>query len=304
MIDEGPGEVDVAAHQRIHVVPPRRRRRRFSPLLAVLATVGFLLPPLWAGTTAASGVQHASNRAPLEPPAASLYCSAPGVVCITANQTSRINVTTSNVIYDGQGHTAVGITVNADHVTVQNFNFTDCAGNCVWTKGTNNVVQDNTISQVYYSGDDVDGLRFFGNGAKILRNRFFDILKGGEKDAHLDCMQTYATPRAGGGTADAVIADNHCQDPNFHQCLMVEGPGSTDGGGGGGGATRGWVIERNYFQCYANQTIALRDVHDFVIQDNNFAGAGRKAIQQTDGTSRITLRDNVLGSGYGRVTGD
>lgn len=305
MIDEGSGEVDVAAHRRIHAV--RARVRWFPPLLAALAAVAFLLPSLWAGTAAsgaASGVQLRSDSTPLEPPAASTYCAAPGVVCITSDQKSRINITTSNVIYDGRGHDAVGITVNADNVTVQNFNFANCAGNCVWTKGTNNVVQDNSISQVYYAGDDIDGLRFFGDGAKILRNRFFDILKGAEKDAHLDCMQTYATPSTGGGSAGAVIADNHCEDPAFHQCLMVEGPGSTDGGGGGRGATRGWKIEHNYFQCYANQTIALRDAHDFVIQNNNFAGAGRKAVQQTDGSSGITIRNNVLGSGYGRVTGD
>ena len=282
MDDEDPGEAG-AGH-----LPPRRT---FS-LLAVLAAVAFLLPSLWAGTAAA------------EPPGAAAYCAAPGIVCITSDQASRITVDTPNQIIDGQGHTAVGITVNADNVTVQNFNFTNCAGNCVWTKGTNNVVQDNSISQVYYAGDDIDGLRFFGDGAKILRNRFFDILKGAENDAHLDCMQTYATPSAGGGTAGVVIADNHCQDPHFHQCLMVEGPGSTDGGGGGVGVTKGWVIEGNYFQCYANQTIALRDAHDFVIRNNDFAGAGGKAVQQTDGTSGITLRDNSLGKGYRAVTGD
>ncbi|GAA5110657.1 right-handed parallel beta-helix repeat-containing protein [Pseudonocardia adelaidensis] len=287
-----------------HAVRPPSRRRPFSSLLAVLATVAFLLPALWAGTAAASEVRSASNGERLEPPAASAYCSAPGVVCITGDQTSRITVTTGNQIIDGQGHSAPGITVNADNVTVQNFTFTNCAGNCVWTEGANNAVQDNTISQVYYAGDDIDGLRFFGDGAKILRNRFFDILKGAQEDAHLDCMQTYATPRTGGGSAGAVIADNHCEDPNFHQCLMVEGPRSSDGGGGGGGVTRDWVIERNYFRCYANQTIALRDAHDFVIQNNTFAGAGRKAVQQTDGSSGITIRDNVLGSGYGRVTGD
>jgi len=288
--------------------PGPRRRRGFPGLFAVLATAAFLLPALWTGAAAASAaqpvVQPVANREKLEPPDAAAYCSAPGVVCFTADQESRITVTTSNRIIDGRGHRAPGITVKADNVTVQNFFFTGCAGNCVWTEGTNNVVQDNTISQVYYDGDDIDGLRFFGDGAKILRNRFFDILKGAKRDAHLDCMQTYATPRTGGGSAGAVIADNHCEDTDFHQCLMVEGPGSTDGGGGGGGVTRNWVIERNYFQCYANQTIALRDAHDFVIQNNTFAGAGRKAVQQADGSSRITIRDNILGPGYGRITGD
>jgi hypothetical protein len=73
---------------------------------------------------------------------------------------------------------------------------------------------------------------------------------------------------------------------------------------GGPGVTADWVIESNYFQCYANQTVALRDAHGFVIQYNAFAGAGNKAVQQTDGTSKITIRGNILGPGYRRLTGD
>jgi Right handed beta helix region len=265
--------------------------RRISPVVAVLALI---LPSMWVGSTWA----HASH------PALSAYCSAGNVVCITSDRPSRMDVTASNRIYDGQGHTVPGITVNADNVTVQNFRFTNCAGNCVWIKGTGNTVQDNHISQVYYAGDDIDGLRFFGNDTKILRNTFRDILKGPKNDAHLDCMQTYATPSAGGGSSNVVIEGNDCRDPAFHQCLMVEGPGSTDGGGGGGGATRNWVIRGNYFQCYANQTIALRDAHDAVVQHNHFAGRGNKAVQQADGTSGITISNNVLGSGYRNLTGD
>jgi hypothetical protein len=272
--------------------------------LCLLAVVTSVLPSIGVGSWAAAGLRLGEDGIHPSQAAAPVNCSAGSVMCMTGNATSRIDVTTSNMIFDGRGFSSVGITVNADNVVIQNFNFRNCAGNCIWMRGNGNVAQDNTISQVYHAGDDIDGLRFFGNDNKILRNRFFDILKGPERDAHLDCIQTWASPETGGGSTRALISGNDCRDANFRQCVMVEGPGSTDGGGGGPGVTRDWVIESNHFQCYANQTIALRDAHGFVIQNNNFAGGGNKAIQQADGTSGITIRNNVLGPGYNRLTGD
>jgi parallel beta helix pectate lyase-like protein len=280
-----------------------RRRVHWWPVFA-LAAVTMMLSSTWVADTAVtrSGL-GADLLRPAEPPPV-MGCSVSNVVCLTGDSTSRIEVTTSNVIYDGRGFSSVGITVNASNVVIQNFNFTNCAGNCIWMKGDGNIVLDNKISQVYYAGDDIDGLRFFGNDTKILRNQFFDILKGPKHDSHLDCMQTWADTTTGGGSSRALIQGNDCRDADFRQCVMVEGPRSTDGGGGGPGVTRGWVIDSNHFQCYANQTVALRDVHNFVIRNNNFAGAGRKAIQQADGTSGIALQNNVLGPGYNKLTGD
>jgi hypothetical protein len=269
-----------------------------------LAAVTLMLASIGVGDATVAGLRLAEDQVRTSQPAGPADCSASNVVCLTADSTSRIDVTTSDRIYDGRGFSSVGITVNASNVVIQNFNFTNCAGNCIWTRGAGNVVQDNKISQVYYAGDDIDGLRFFGNDTKILRNQFFDILKGPTHDAHLDCMQTWADTSTGGGSSRALISGNICRDLDFHQCVMVEGPRSTDGGGGGPGVTEDWEIEANYFQCYANQTVALRDAHGFVIQYNTFAGAGNKAIQQTDGTSGITIGNNVLGPGYRRLTGD
>ena len=283
-------------------VESRYRRRVPWWSLCALAAVALVLPSAGVGTPIVMGFDQDLVR-PMQP-AAPVDCSAGNVVCMTGDSKSRITVTRSDVIYDGRGFSSVGITVKASNVVVQNFNFTNCAGNCIWMRGTGNVAQDNRISQVYFAGDDIDGLRFFGNDTKILRNQFFDIRKGPEHDAHVDCMQTWASPATGGGSSGALIAGNVCRGRDLHQCIMVEGPGSSDGGGGGPGVTRDWVIEANYFQCYANQTVALRDAHGFVIRYNTFAGAGNKAIQQTDGTSGIVIQNNVLGPGYRRLTGD
>lgn len=235
-------------------------------------------------------------------------CNRPDVICITSDQTELLDITTSNITIDGQGHTAVGARVMADNVTLVNFRFENCAGWCVWLQGENNTLRDSDISQVYYDpevSDDVDAMRFFGDGTRIIDNVFHDIVAGEDnEDAHLDCMQTYATPNAGGGSSNVLIRGNTCDSPEFHQCVMAEGPNSTDGGGGGGGVSRNWVIQNNYFACYANQTIKVDDIHNVLIVNNEFAGAGRKAIATGDLSTNVWPVGNVLGPGYEYLIGD
>jgi hypothetical protein len=115
-------------------------------------------------------------------------------------------------------------------------------------------------------------------------------------------MQTYANALP--GSSDIEIAGNDCRGTDLHQCVMAEGPGSTDGGGGGGGRSRNWWVHDNYFACHANQNVSFRNVTNSVIERNTFAGSGAKAVQLTDGSTNVTVRGNNLGSGYGTVAGD
>ena len=179
----------------------------------------------------------------------------------------------------GLGHRVPGITATGDNITIQGFVSSGAASTeAIWIKGRNPVVQDNTIQQVHFNGDDIDGIRFFGDGALILNNKEANILAGNSHGAHLDCIQTWASPNTG-ASSDVLIQGNDCRDRNFHQGLMAEGPKSTDGGGGAPGDSRNWVIRGNYFQCYANQTVALRAIHDVLVDSNTFAGAGSKGVQ-------------------------
>lgn len=277
----------------------RARPRRALGAALVAALVG----------TVVSGLVMTSLAAASSPGAAgSSNCSAPNVICITEDLPSRLEITTSNVVYDGQGHSAPGARVLADDVVLKNFKFTNCAGWCVWLHGRRNVLRDNDISQVRWApevSDDIDAVRFFGDGTEILNNNVHDILVGDdEHDAHLDCMQTYATPRAGGGSSHVVISGNVCDDQHFHQCVMAEGPNSTDGGGGGGGVSKNWTIDHNWFACYANQTIKLDDIHNVNVVFNTFAGAGRKAIAIGEFSTHIRPKHNILGPGYSMLIGD
>jgi hypothetical protein len=86
---------------------------------------------------------------------------------------------------------------------------------------------------------------------------------------------------------------------------MAEGPASTDGGGGGPGHSLSWSIHDNYCATHSTQAIALRGIDNVTVANNNFTrGTGTEAIQVTDGSNGLVTRSNVLGTGYGALTGD
>ena len=41
----------------------------------------------------------------------------------------------------------------------------------IWASGKNVTVQDNTITRVRHTDDDVDAIRFFGDGFRVLHGR-------------------------------------------------------------------------------------------------------------------------------------
>ena len=283
-------------------LPPRRRRR--ARALVLLLAVLLLPAAVYVGGTVVGTFRVGSTWVRLVPPMPPANCAASNVSCTTADSGSRLNVTGSSRIYDGQGHSVAGITLNASNSVIQNFRFTNCDSNCIWVKGVNNVIQFNQAEQVYYNGDDIDCMRFFGDGTKILYNRCDNILVGtDEHGAHIDCMQTWASTSTGGGSSNITIEGNYCNSTHFHQCVMAEGPQSTDGGGGGPGVSQNWTIRNNFFQCYAPaQTVKLDDIDSVMVEDNNFAGSGTRAVYITGLSSGVTLKNNILGAGYGSLS--
>jgi hypothetical protein len=134
-------------------------------------------------------------------------------VCISADQTKPLSINTSNQVIDGQGHTVPSISVAANHVTIENFVVSGGSQVGIQVRGVGNVVQDNDISHIHYGTDDADAMRFFGDNTKILRNRVHDLVAGPMKDAHPDCVQTFATDGSGGGSSHFEFAGNHCEGP-------------------------------------------------------------------------------------------
>jgi Right handed beta helix region len=250
----------------------------------------------------------ASCSAATPPPPAPRDClepddsPAPGdVVCFSGELDEALEISTGGtqdapVVYRGNGAVVPGIRVEADHVIVEGFVSSGADSTGIWVHGENVTIRDNTITQVEYTGDDVDGIRFFGDGARILNNRVYDLEAGDVEDSHVDCIQTFAT--SGPGSSDAVIQGNRCEGIRA-QCLMAEGP--DDEGGSGEGESRNWLFDGNYCDSHADaQSVALEDVQDVTISNNEMVGTGNKAFALGKGSTGVTVRDNRIGPGYGR----
>jgi hypothetical protein len=252
-----------------------------------------------APTSEPAPTEPAPSTVPLADPCAAL------VVCTTADSAKPLNITTPG-IYDGRGHKVPSIAITASGVTVQGFVVAGGSQTGISSRGANNVIQDNDVSAIRYGTDDLDAIRFFGDHTRILRNRIHSLASGPIKDAHPDCVQTFAT-RDKGPSSNVEIGWNTCNpgDTQGHgQCVMAEGPGSTDGGGGATGTSARWNIHDNVCATSANQSISLRDIDDVTVTGNSFTGTNAKAVQLVDGSANVTFSGNVLGAGVGKLSGD
>lgn len=235
------------------------------------------------------------------PPPTDDPCIAPGVTCATSDIAGQLKITKPGV-YDGQHHTVRNILIHASGVTVRNWVVSGGVQAGIWSEGANNTIADNDISQIGYGTDDLDAMRFFGDGTQILDNTVHNLIRGPLKDAHPDCVQTYA--HSSPGSSHVLIQGNHCLGLDFHQCVMAEGPSSTDGGGGGGGVSEDWQIVGNVCEGTSAQAIALRGISQVLIEGNTFRGNDHKAIQSVDGSSNIVTIDNILGPAVQALIGD
>jgi hypothetical protein len=228
------------------------------------------------------------------------------VICFTGRLDAPLKISVGGtpqapVVYSGDGGTRVpGIVVNADHVVVQGFVSDGANSTGIWASGRNVTVKDNTVTRVRHTDDDLDGIRFFGDEFKVLHNTVRDLEGTSEiGDSHVDCMQTYATSRP--GSSDVVIQGNRCEGIRA-QCLMAEGP--NDDGGSGQGVSRNWLFNGNYCDSHAAaQSVALEDIQDTTISNNQMAGKGNKAFALGKFTTGTRVEGNRIGPGYGREVG-
>ena len=256
-------------------------------------------PPAWEGTVGPRPV-NPECRGDANAPR-------PGdVICFTDDLDKPLRVTVGGrpdapIVYSGDGRTRVpGIRAEADNVVIQGFVSDGADSTGIWAAGTNVTIQDNTITQVRWTQNDVDGIRFFGDGARVLNNVVQD-LEGTDDigESHVDCMQSFATSRP--GSQNVVIQGNRCEDIRA-QCLMAEGPNVADGSGEG--VSRNWLFRGNYCDAHAKaQSVAFVDVQDVTITDNEMAGKANKAFALGKGTTGAVVKDNRIGADYGREVG-
>ncbi len=258
-------------------------------------------PPVsqWDGTFGARPVNpncHGSADNPL-----------PGdVVCLT-DMDKPLKITVGGtpnapITYSGNGSTQVrGIHAEADNIVIQGFVSNEANDTGIWAAGDNVTIQDNTIKHVNYTDNDLDAIRFFGSGARVLHNSVHDLEGSSDiGDSHVDCVQTFATSRP--GSENVVIQGNRCEGIRA-QCVIAEGPHVKDGSGDG--VSRNWLIEGNYCDAHADaQSVSIQDIQNVRISRNRMVGEGNKAFALgQNSTGVVVTNDNEIGSGYRRAVG-
>ena len=234
------------------------------------------------------------------------------VVCLTGRSTDPLTITAggapgSPVVYSGGGATAVrGIRVTASNVVVQGFVSTDADSVGAQLQGDGIVFQDNTISHPVNTGDDTDGIRFFGDDISILRNTVSDVDDGADCGAegcgdgpHPDCMQTWYSDRY--PTSSRVVIDGNRCAKVAAQCLMAEGPVLPGEGVHGPGESADWTFRDNSCDTGANQALMIKNIKNVTITGNDFTGTNRKAIALADGSTGAHVSDNRVDPRIGRL---
>jgi hypothetical protein len=280
-------------------------RRVLGILVAVVLCSGAV-----ACSTEPSGTPSPAHPSslPSAPPPAPQGCltpdevPAPGdAVCFSGDLDEELRISTGGtadapVYYHGNGAVVPGIRVEADNVVVEGFVSSGADSTGIVANGENITVRNNEITQVDYDGDDVDAIRFFGDGIQILNNRVYDLEGNDVEDSHVDCIQTFAVDLP--GSSNVVIQGNRCEGIRA-QCLMAEGP--NDEYGSGEGVSRNWLFDGNYCDSHADaQSVALEDIQDVTISNNEMVGEGNKAFALGEGSTGVVVRDNKIGPGYDR----
>ncbi|KRV47854.1 hypothetical protein AQ490_05705 [Wenjunlia vitaminophila] len=240
---------------------PRQRRPRLvlggAALLVPVAVTVFQAPPATSGSVTASAARR---------------------LVITEGGTPG-----NPVVHDGHGRAVDGITVEADHVVVENYTVDTPRAPGIEVTGHDITVRNNTVVRPH--GGDGDGLRFFGDDLRILGNT---IRGTSNRHGHADCMQTFASDTP--PSRRVLIEGNRCEDID-NMCLMAEGP--NDGEGDGHGVTSDLTFRDNHCETLeASQALMFEDVRDATITGNTFAAAPDHAIGLARGSTGAHVSGN------------
>lgn len=149
-------------------------------------------------------------------------------------------------------------------------------------------VRQNLVSATRPAEDgDADGVRFFGNGHRILSNIIRDIPAGGA--AHPDCFQTFDAGHP--PTFDVEIVGNTCQHV-AENCLMAAG--DEQGNGDAPTASQSITFIGNTCATNGDQSVVLRHWPNVQMRKNQISGPNlKRGILISAGSTGCTAKDNV-----------
>ncbi len=134
---------------------------------------------------------------------------------------------------------------------------------------------------------DADGVRFFGNGHRILSNVIRDISARGS--AHPDCFQTFDSGQP--ATFDVEIVGNSCEHV-AEDCMRATG--DEGGNGDAPAASRSIIFVGNTCLTAGDQGVFLRRWPNVDMRKNMFSGPHlQRGILISAGSTGCTAKDNT-----------
>lgn len=185
-----------------------------------------------------------------------------GIICATCTD----SIIESNTVTRA---TSTGISVSGQRITVR----------------------ENLVRGTVVGGDgDADGVRFFGNGLRIVSNTIQDISAKGTAGApHPNCFQTFDTGHS--ATFDVAIVGNACQNV-AENCLVATGDESGNSEAPAGSPSITFIGN----DCAANgdQAVYLRRWPNVDVRKNHLLGPSLKhGVVLINSSTRCTVKDNT-----------
>jgi Right handed beta helix region len=160
-------------------------------------------------------------------------------------------------------------------------------------------VRENRVSATVAGGDgDADGVRFFGNGHRIISNSIENLtVSGSPGTPHPDCFQTFDTGHS--ATFDVEIVGNACQNA-AENCLVATGDESGNSEAPAGAPSITFI--GNDCVTDGDQAVDLRRWPNADVRKNHLLGPNlKRAVLITNGSTHCTVRDNTTRSDVSAV---
>jgi hypothetical protein len=155
-------------------------------------------------------------------------------------------------------------------------------------------VRENFVSATVAGADgDADGVRFFGNGHRIISNVIRDLSASGSPGAaHPDCFQTFDAGHP--ATFDVEIVGNTCQNVEEH-CLIATG--DERGNGDAPAGAKSVTFIGNTCVTNGDQAVSLRRWPNVDVRKNRFDGPRlKRGVVINTGSTGCTVKDNITAS--------
>ena len=187
------------------------------------------------------------------------------------------NTVINNLVSESNAQVGIGCAedVNCTDSKITGNTITGIESIGIQISGNGNLVEGNNVYGLARSSADydVDALRFFGSGHRILNNYFHDInefqsVRDSSGDTpHVDCFQTFTNMENGNPvkTTDVLIEGNYCVRVS-RQCLILENDKTDED------VVSEITFRNNVCEVYDSQIINLKGVKSVDIHNNYLGG--------------------------------